>query len=97
MALSDDAVGGDGQDIGDVSAFEVSHSANDLTIEIKELIAALASQDKLLLLATRERKDFKFKYESMLRELEFAKASVLVSDETECDECALHMLHITTL
>jgi hypothetical protein len=30
--------------------------------------------------------NFKFKYESMLREFEFARASVVVSDETECDE-----------
>jgi hypothetical protein len=57
----------------------------------------LDSQDKLLRLATRERKDFKFKYENMLRELESPRASVVVSDETECDECALHMSKITTL
>jgi hypothetical protein len=60
-------------------------------------MAALASQDKLLRLATRERKDFKFKYGSTLRELESARALIVVSDETECDECALHMSNITTL
>jgi hypothetical protein len=53
--------------------------------------------NKLLRLATRERKEFKFKYESMLRELESARASVVVSDEAECDECALHMSNIATL
>jgi hypothetical protein len=57
----------------------------------------LASQDKLLRLAAREWKEFKFKYESTLRELESARASVVVSNETECDECALHMSNITTL
>jgi hypothetical protein len=36
-------------------------------------------------------------YESMLRELESARASIMVSDETECDECSLHMSNITTL
>jgi hypothetical protein len=33
----------------------------------------------------------------MLRELEFTRASIIVSDETECDECAVYMLNITTL
>jgi hypothetical protein len=80
MALSDDAVGGDG------SASEVSHSVDDLAIEVKELTVPLSSQDKMLRLAARERKDFKFKYESMLKELKSARASVVVSGETECDE-----------
>jgi hypothetical protein len=77
-------------------ALEVSHSIDDLDDDIEELNVALANQDKLLRLAARERKDFKFKYESMLRELESARALVVVSDETECDECALHMSNITT-
>jgi hypothetical protein len=51
----------------------------------------------LLRQAARERKEFRSKYESTLRELESARASVEVSDETECDECALHMSNITTL
>jgi hypothetical protein len=77
--------------------FQVSHSTDDLTDEIEELTTALASQDKLLRLAARERKAFKFKYESTLRELESARALVVVFDKTECDECALHMSNITTL
>jgi hypothetical protein len=89
MALGDHAVGGDGQDIDDGSTSEVSHFTDDLTIEIEELNVALVNQDKLLRLGDRERKDFKFKYESTLRELEYARASVVVSDETECDVCAL--------
>jgi hypothetical protein len=32
-----------------------------------------------------------------LRELEYARASVVVFDKTECDECTLHMSNITTL
>jgi hypothetical protein len=51
----------------------------------------------LLRQAARERRQFRSKYESTLRELESARASVEVSDETECDECALHMSNITTL
>jgi hypothetical protein len=94
---SDDAVGSDGQDIGDSSTYEVSHSTDDLTAEVEELTTALTNQDKLLRLAPRERKDFKFKYESTLRELEFDRASVVVADKTERDECALHMSNITTL
>jgi chromosome segregation ATPase len=97
MALGDDTVGGDGQDIGDGSASEVSHSIDDLSAKVQELNAALASQDKLLRQAARERREFRSKYESMLRELESARASVVVSDKTECDECALHMSNITTL
>jgi hypothetical protein len=51
----------------------------------------------LLRQAARERREFRSKYESTLRELESARASVEVSDETECDECSLHMSNITTL
>ena len=47
--------------------------------------------------AARGRREFRSKYESTLRELESARASVEVSDETECDECTLHMSNITTL
>ncbi len=87
MALGEDVVGtSDDKDIGD-----------DTTAEVEELTAALASQDKLLRQAARDRREFRSKYESTLRELESARASVVVSDETECDECALHMSNITTL
>jgi hypothetical protein len=43
MALGVDAVGGDDQDIGDGSAFEVSHFVDDLAAEIEELNATLAN------------------------------------------------------
>jgi hypothetical protein len=33
----------------------------------------------------------------MLRELESTRASMVMSNETKCDECALHMSNIITL
>jgi hypothetical protein len=97
MALGDDAVGSNGQDIGDISTSAVSHSADDLVAEVEELTTILASQDKLLRLAARERKYFKFKYESTLREPKFSRASVAVYDEAKFDECDLHMSYTITL
>jgi hypothetical protein len=98
MALGEDAVhANDDKDIGDNTISKVLPSADDLVVEIEELNAALASQDKLLRQASRERREFRSKYESMLIEHESARASVVVPDETECDECDLHMSNITTL
>jgi hypothetical protein len=98
MALGEDVVGtGDDKDIGDDTTSEVLPSANDLVAEIEVLNAVLPSQDKLLRQAARERREFRSKFENTLRELESTRASVVVSDETECDECTLHMSNITTL
>jgi hypothetical protein len=98
MALGEDAVGtGDDKDIGDETTSEVLPSDDDPTAEIKELNPALASQDKLLRQAAHERREFRSRYKSTLRELESARASVVVSDESKCDECTLHMSNITTL
>jgi hypothetical protein len=97
MALGDEVVGSDGQNISDGSASEVSHSVDDLATVIEESNTTLANQYKLLRLAAHERNYFKFKYGSTLRELEPARALVVVSNETECDGYALHMLNITTL
>jgi hypothetical protein len=98
MSLGEDAVGtNDDKDIGDDTTSEVLPSVDDLATKMEELNAALASQDKLLRQAARERREFRSKYESMLRELESARASVEVSDKTECDECVLYMSNITTL
>jgi hypothetical protein len=48
----------------------------------------------LLRQAARERREFRSNYESTLRELESARASVEVSDETECDEMSsTHVEH----
>jgi hypothetical protein len=56
----------------------------------------LFSQDKLLKCVVRERKEFKDKLEIALKELEEAKKlAVVVSDEVECDECAVHMSNLT--
>jgi hypothetical protein len=97
MALGENTVGSDDKYISDDSTSEVSLSDDDLTIEVDELMAASASQDKSLRLASCERKEFKSKYESMLRELESSRATVVVSNKTKCDGCALHMSNITTL
>jgi hypothetical protein len=50
----------------------------------------------LFMFAARERKDYKSKYESTFRKLEFARAFVVMSDKTKCNECALYMTNITT-
>jgi hypothetical protein len=71
------------------------YSTDDLATKV--LTTALAYQDKLLRLTACRRKDFKFKYESTLIELESSKASIVVSDETEYDKYALHMSNIATL
>jgi hypothetical protein len=97
IALGEHEAGRSDKDISNDSTFEVSLSANDLAAEVDQLTSALASQGKLLRLAARDRKEYKCKYENMLRELESARASVVEYDETRCDECALHMLNMTTL
>jgi Fe-S cluster biogenesis protein NfuA len=61
------------------------------------LSIALINQDKLLKRAARESNDFKAKLEIALREFEFAKAVVVVSDETECEACAIHMTNLSNL
>jgi len=58
----------------------------------------LMSQDKLLKRAARERKEFKDKLEVVEKEHEEAKKLVVhVSDEAECDECAVHMTNFSEL
>jgi len=58
----------------------------------------LFSQDKLLKHAAREREEFKDKLEITLKELEEAKKhAIVVYDEVECDEYAVHMSNLTDL
>jgi hypothetical protein len=58
----------------------------------------LFSQDKILNRAARERKEFKDKLEIALKVLEEAKKHAkVVSDEVECDECAVHMSNLNDL
>jgi hypothetical protein len=98
MALGDEAVSGDGEARGDDSKSKVCLSVDELLAENKKLSGALISQDKLLKYAARERKEFKDKLQIALKELKEAKKhAVAVSDEIECDECAIHMSNLTNL
>jgi hypothetical protein len=76
---------------------QVSLFTDELAVEVETLIAALINQDKLLKRAARERNNFKAKLETALRELEFAKAIVVVSDEIECDAYAIHITNLSNL
>jgi hypothetical protein len=67
MALGEYMVGVSDKDNDDDSTSKVSLSANDLTIEVDELMTALASHNKLIWLTTRERKEYKFEYKITLR------------------------------
>jgi hypothetical protein len=42
-------------------------------------------------------KEYKEKLEDAIKELEFAKFSMIVSDESKCDACAVHMSNLATL
>jgi hypothetical protein len=55
MAVGKEVVGGDGKDIDNNCMSKVSLSTNELFAEVDELTNALASQDKLLMLAAHER------------------------------------------
>jgi len=77
---------------------EVTPSINYLIAKLETMNDTLFSQDKLLKRAARERKEFKDKLEIALKELEQAKKhAIVVSDEVECDECAIHMSNLTNL
>jgi hypothetical protein len=77
---------------------EVTPSVDNLIAELDIMTDTLVSQDKLLKRAARERKEFKDKLEITLKELEEAKkVVVVVSDEVECDECAVHMTNLSKL
>jgi hypothetical protein len=77
---------------------EVTPSINNLVAELDIMTDTLMSQDKLLKHAACERKQFKNKLEIMLKELKEAKKlAVIVSDEVECDECAIYMSNLTDL
>lgn len=92
MALGDETVGSNDKGDGDDMA------SDDLLKEVDELSVALESQDKLLRRAARDRKEVKDKVVTLEKELETARASlVVVTDETECDAYAVYMSTITTL
>jgi hypothetical protein len=82
----------------DDDSTEVKLSVDALIAELDIMIDTLMSQDKLLKCATHERKEFKDKLEVVEKELEEAKKLVVyVSDEVECDECAIHMTNFSEL
>jgi hypothetical protein len=77
---------------------KVTPSIDYLVAELETMNYTLFSQDKLLKRVARERKEFKDKLEIALKELEEAKKHiVVVSDEVECDKCAIHMSNLTNL
>jgi hypothetical protein len=86
IALGEDVEGDNDKDIDDDSTLEVSLFADDFTTKIYELTTTLVGKDKLVRLAAHERKEYKHKYEAMLRELEPTRASMVVSYETHCDD-----------
>lgn len=70
---------------------------DDLTAELDELATALATMDKLHRLVAHEWKQYKNKYEVILRDLKSVGDSVVVLNKIECDECAFSMSNITIL
>jgi len=83
--------------ISDDDTPKVLPSTNKLTTEVDALSDALLSQDRLLKHAARERKEYKERLEQALKDLELARSSVTVTEETECDTCAIHMSSLVTL
>ena len=96
MALGDGETGKD-EAISDDDTPKVLSFADKLAPEVDALRDALLSQDKLLKRAARERKEYKEKLEQALKDSELARSSVTVTEETECDTCAIHMSSLVTL
>jgi hypothetical protein len=83
---------------GDDDSTKVKPTVDALIAELDIMTDTLMSQDKLLKCAAHERKEFKEKLEVVEKELEEAKKLVVhVSDEVECDECAVHMTNFSEL
>jgi hypothetical protein len=97
MAFEDGDITGDGKPQDEDSTPEVLPTIESLSSELDSMNEALLSQNKLLKRACRDRKEFREKWESALRELELARSSMPTSEETECDECAVHMSNFATL
>ena len=77
---------------------EVTPSVDNLVAELETMNDTLFIQDKLLKRAARERKEYKDKLEIALKDLEEAKKlAMVVSNEVECDECAIHMSSLASL
>jgi septation ring formation regulator EzrA len=96
MAVDDEVKASKDVLSGDNDTTEVKPTIDALIAELDIMTDTLVSQDKLLKHAARKRKEFKDKLEIMQKELEEAKKlAVVVSDEVECDECAVHMSNLT--
>ena len=76
---------------------EVPPTYDELVAEVDILNAALVNQDKLLLQVARDRKENKEKLAQALKDLDFARASVVVEEEKECDACLLLMVELAEL
>jgi hypothetical protein len=84
--------------LDDDDSTEVKPTVDALITELDIMTDTLMSQDKLLKHDAHERKEFKDKLEVVEKELEEAKKLVIhVSDEVECDECAVHMTNFSEL
>jgi hypothetical protein len=82
----------------DDNTSEVTPSVDNLVAKLDIMNDTLMSQDKMLKRAARERKKFKNKLEIALKELKEAKKHVVaISDEVECDNCAIHMSSLASL
>ena len=95
MTLGDEETSKDEAIIDDDTP-KVLPCANKLVAEVDALSDALLSQDRLFKPAARERKEYKDKLEQALKDLEIAKPSVTMTEETECDTCAIHMSSLVT-
>lgn len=77
---------------------EVEPTIESLLAELDSVNDTMLKQDALLVRAAKERNDFNKKLAVALEELELArKDRVVVSDETDCDSCAIHMSSLATL
>jgi hypothetical protein len=82
----------------DDDSTEVKPTVDALITKPDIMTDTLMSQDKLLKRAARERKEFKDKLVIVEKEFEEAKKLVIhVSDEVECDECAVYMTNFSEL
>lgn len=94
MALDDEKTSG--SDSGSNSDSEASRATNELVTGLNTMNKTFLSQDKLLRHAVKEWNKFKAKLEQALKDVEFARAPV-VSEETKCDRCVVHMSNLATL
>ena len=96
MALGNEESGKD-EVIGDDDTPEVLSSIDKLTAEVDALSDALSCQGKLLKRGACERKEYKDKLEQALKDLLFTKSYVVVSNEVECNACAILMSNLPSM